>query len=221
MTWPPRRSSSSWPSSWWWASPGGGWSLPRPSCGRRSRQSSASQSRLAFYCSTSKKGQKVFYHQNHHWHHFNHHCHQHQQKGSKKVSRMVSKKTTESSSLSPAKSLSLPGWSSWSLKLLRWWWRKWKSLWWQWQWWPNATEGSDLPTFKMPSSLVSLVLEQSNSLTFTFQKKFFGIHFCCLQLSPNSKSDTSWTKNKPRKSRVKTNISCVFSAISPSRWPKT
>ena len=60
MTWS-RWPSSSWQSSWWrWASPGGGWSLPRPSCGRRPRQSSASQSRLAFYCTTSKKGQQGF-----------------------------------------------------------------------------------------------------------------------------------------------------------------
>ena len=57
-----------------------------------------------------------------------------------------------------------------------------------------------------------------------FQKQLhIGKHFFCLQLSLNFVAccNTSWTQITPWKFRLKTNLTHVFIAISPSRWPKT
>ena len=57
-----------------------------------------------------------------------------------------------------------------------------------------------------------------------FQKQLhIGKHFFCLQWSLNFVAccNTSWTQITPWKFRLKTNLTHVFIAISPSRWPKT
>ena len=66
------------------------------------------------------------------------------------------------------------------------------------------------------------------STTFTFHKPLhFENHFLLSQLFPHSvawliKSNICWiVKNLALKCRLKTKFTHVFSAISPSRWPKT
>ena len=65
----------------------------------------------------------------------------------------------------------------------------------------------------------------NNSITFTFCQKQIHLQKLFFSYSSTLLTDwsinTSWTKFTPWKCRLKTNLTHVFSAISPSRWPKT
>ena len=73
-----------------------------------------------------------------------------------------------------------------------------------------------MTTIILVPNLLSLFEEKTASLW----KNFYCIQLSLNFVSRSIKNNTLWTQNIQWKCRLNTNLTHVFSAISPSRWPK-